>query len=88
MKKNFNHSEMLKKYLAFASLFAAGSTAQAQIIYTDFNPDVVLDPGSVYHLDLNNDNNFEYQFKAASSGIDPDGNKRQIKLLHDHAESV
>lgn len=51
MKKPFNLSSMLKKYSAFASLFAAGSTAQAQIIYTDLNPDIVLYPGSVFHLD-------------------------------------
>ena len=58
MKNNSTPSieNRLKKYSALAgSIVAATGAANAQIVYTDVNPDSVVDQvDSVYMLDLNN----------------------------------
>lgn len=42
--------------------------ADAQVIYTDIEPDVILGVGNNYSLDLNNDGNTDFRFKVATYG--------------------
>ncbi|HYV95202.1 MAG TPA: T9SS type A sorting domain-containing protein [Chitinophagales bacterium] len=58
--KNATLSKKLKQYSAMAGCLLAGSKlADAQIVYTDVNPDAVS-LNSVYSLDLNNDGLVDY----------------------------
>ncbi|MBL7882690.1 MAG: T9SS type A sorting domain-containing protein [Bacteroidia bacterium] len=57
MDKNSTLNKKLKSYSALAgTLIAAGSTADAQIVYTNVNPDVTLTLAgtATYNLDLDN----------------------------------
>lgn len=45
----------LSSYTAFAGAIVAGSAANAQVTYTDVNPDVVADSLNPYAIDFNND---------------------------------
>jgi hypothetical protein len=56
MKKNtpLNKSK-IASYTAFAGAVVAGSAVNAQVNYTDVNPDVVVDSLTPYSLDFNND---------------------------------
>jgi len=57
MEKNYTLNKKLKSYSALAgTLIAAGSSADAQIVYTNVNPDVTLTPAgtATYNLDLDN----------------------------------
>jgi hypothetical protein len=56
MKKitSLNKSK-LSSYTAFAGAIVAGSAANAQVTYTDVNPDVVADSLNPYAIDFNND---------------------------------
>jgi hypothetical protein len=45
----------LSSYTAFAGAIVAGSAANAQVTYTDVNPDVVADSLNPYVIDFNND---------------------------------
>src|SRR5262245_30117494 len=52
----------LKCYSALvSSIVAANYSAEAQIIYTDVNPDVVILPNNNYLLDMNNDGIMDYK---------------------------
>ena len=55
-------NKKLRSYSALASSFALAATqADAQIIYTDINPDsTVALGGSFYNLDLDNDGTFDF----------------------------
>ncbi len=57
MEKNYKSSrrEKLARYSAFAGAVATAAGAQAQIIYTDVNPDATFSTGNQYSLDINND---------------------------------
>jgi hypothetical protein len=55
-KKLLIDEKKLAGFTAMAGAVIAGSTADAQIVYTDVNPDVVVDTTSgIYDLDFNND---------------------------------
>lgn len=60
--------ERLKKYALSASALAgASATANAQIVYTDINPDdTVTGNGSFFALDLNNDNTPDFSIQVVS----------------------
>jgi hypothetical protein len=55
-------NKKIKTYSALAGSFALlSSGAEAQIIYTDVNPDsTTVIPGNFYNLDLNNDGTFDF----------------------------
>lgn len=55
-------NKKLKSYSALAgSIVAIGSQSDAQVVYTDINPDsTVTVGGSSYFLDLDNDGNFDF----------------------------
>ncbi|MGB3075256.1 MAG: T9SS type A sorting domain-containing protein [Chitinophagales bacterium] len=58
-----------------ASLLAISNIANAQIMYTDVNPDFVgTGNGASYDLDLNNDGTTDFQVNITSNGAD-------VKLL-------
>lgn len=61
MKKNVTLENRLKKYSALAGTFAIAGAADAQIIYTDVNPDVTITGNMVTHsVDMNNDGTIDY----------------------------
>jgi len=61
-----NKSSKLARYTAVAGAVIAGSNVNAQIVYTDLVPDVVLDTLSApYMLDFNNDASPDLVFAAA-----------------------
>jgi hypothetical protein len=56
MKKSTSlNKTKLSSYTAFAGAIVAGSAANAQVTYTDVNPDVVADSLNPYTIDFNND---------------------------------
>ena len=61
----------LKKYLALAGSVTVGVTsADAQVVYTDVNPDYLLSGNlNTYDLDLNNDGNSEFSLMTIDSLI-------------------
>jgi len=63
-KENSTLSQKLKQYAALvAPALAISGVVNAQSVYTDVNPDVVLNPsgsGDTYALDLNNDGTTDY----------------------------
>jgi hypothetical protein len=69
MKKSTTLSEKIKAYSALAgSVVALAPAANAQINYTDINPDSVFtNPGS-FDIDINNDavNDFQFNFSKTS----------------------
>jgi len=70
MKKSTTLSEKIKAYSALAgSVVALAPAANAQITYTDINPDSVFtNPGS-FDIDINNDavNDFQFNFSKTNS---------------------
>jgi hypothetical protein len=73
MKNTSTLNKKLKSYSALAgSVLAVGSTADAQVVYTDVNPDSVIAMNTFYELDLNNDGIKDFtlgQFSGTTSGI-------------------
>jgi len=67
MKKQLRHR--LKKYtLTAGAIVTGGAAAEAQIIYTDVDPDSnVIGPGNSYLLDLNNDGTDDFEIFVFSS---------------------
>jgi hypothetical protein len=62
MEKSTLHKK-LKSYSALAgTLIAAGTTAEAQIVYTDVSPDATVATGATYDLDLDNNSVVDFQF--------------------------
>ena len=61
---NSNDNPKIKKYLALAgSITSAVSAVNAQVVYTDINPDFLLTGNfNTYNLDLNNDSIFDFTF--------------------------
>lgn len=70
MKKDDVVKDKIKKYSVLAGAVLAGGAVNAQIQYTDIDPDVVVDPAnSPYMLDLNGDSVDDIQFAvSATSG--------------------
>lgn len=57
----------LKAYSLSASSIAAGLGANAQILYTDVNPDITIDMNnSIFELDLDNNNVPDFELQALS----------------------
>ncbi|MBC8045215.1 MAG: T9SS type A sorting domain-containing protein [Fimbriimonadaceae bacterium] len=61
----------LLAYSSATSLFLAFSQhADAQVIYTDIDPDIIVDaPAGIYNLDLDNDATIDFIFSASSVGL-------------------
>lgn len=73
MKKKSTLSKKLASYSALATVVLAGSkSSNAQILYTDLNPDDTVHVVGDYLLDLNNDGTIDFHFnlthKATVSG--------------------
>ena len=73
---NSNDNPKIKKYLALAGgISSAVSAANAQVVYTDINPDFLLTGNfNTYNLDLNNDSisdftftNIDYYYNSTST---------------------
>jgi hypothetical protein len=63
MKKTTINKSKLAGYTAAAGAVVAGSAVNAQIVYTDVNPDAVIDSLTApYQLDFNNDATPDLQF--------------------------
>lgn len=64
MKINSSLAKKLKAYSALAGVVAVAPMAvNAQIIYTNVEPDTVVNfPDGVYNLDLNNDGIIDFEF--------------------------
>jgi hypothetical protein len=68
--KNFTLSKKLKSYSALAgSMLAAGTAAEAQVVYTDVNPDLTVSAGGSYNLDLNNDGIVDFSLAQRSGTV-------------------
>lgn len=71
MKKELQ--KKLNAYAAAAGTIAAAGAANAQVVYTDINPDTVLHDSLIYNLDFDNNGQPEMRFETvsyqASSGI-------------------
>lgn len=70
---NSGMDEKVKKLLAYSSATTLFLTltdhAEAQIMFTDVDPDIVVEaPGGIYELDLNNDAVTDFIFSATSAG--------------------
>ena len=53
----------LKQYSLIAAAVVTGSTAQAEIIITDVDPDSTISPNAQpYFIDMNNDDENDYGF--------------------------
>jgi hypothetical protein len=74
--RNRGIEKKLKAYSALAAgILAMGGSADAQIIYTDIDPDKVIETGS-YMLDLNNDGKADFeinQINGSTSGTGSSG---------------
>ena len=71
MKKHKISSAQIGSYAAMAGLVLASDTIFSQIIYTDIDPDTVLDNHMMYYnLDLDNNGitDFAFEFAAGSIG--------------------
>jgi hypothetical protein len=67
LKKQTDKYSRLKNYLALtAGLVAISPLADAQIIYTDVDPDSVLTDNESFQLDINNDGIFDYTIRQGS----------------------
>ena len=97
MKKNYAFNRKLKSYSALAgTMAAAAGSANAQIIYTDVNPDVTINSGGVYNLDLNNDGILDYTLQQRSGtlysfiqydvvGVNPEFSLNEVDTLGNQA---
>lgn len=61
-----------------AATILAASNANAQIIYKDLIPDVVINPDQVFQIDLNNDSIYEFHISVDTFGIDPNGSNGEL----------
>lgn len=64
MKKELQ--KKLNAYAAAAGTIAAAGAANAQVIYTDINPDTVLHDSLIYNLDFDNNGQPELRFETVS----------------------
>src|SRR5690606_15925474 len=59
--------DKLRKYaLAAGAAVAGGHAADAQILYTDVDPDETFSGNTTYNLDLNNDGTTDFGIQAQS----------------------
>jgi len=68
-KSTFSVDNRLKSYSALAGTFVlAAASADAQVVYTDVNPDQTFGtPGDIYSLDLNNDFTTDFAIMVGSA---------------------
>lgn len=64
MKKELQ--KKLNAYAAAAGTIAAAGAANAQVVYTDINPDTVLHDSLIYNLDFDNNGQPELRFETVS----------------------
>ncbi|MCS6917020.1 MAG: T9SS type A sorting domain-containing protein [Chitinophagales bacterium] len=70
-QKNTRLLGRLKQYSALTVPLVAGAgLANGQVVYTDINPDVEIELGESFDLDLNNDGNVDFKLKVATYGPD------------------
>jgi hypothetical protein len=71
MEKTNTLEKRIKKYAALACGIAGVTSASAQVVYSDVNPDVVLTPSGTaqYSLDLNNDGAIDMVFSMSSNQL-------------------
>lgn len=63
-------NKKIKSYSALAgSLIAAGSSADAQVVYTNVNPDSTVNMSGFYNLDLNNDGITDFKLVQQSGTL-------------------
>ncbi|MFI5171537.1 MAG: T9SS type A sorting domain-containing protein [Chitinophagales bacterium] len=60
MKKHELRFQRLGKYTVFATAFLASQQADTQVVYTDVDPDVVLNPNEFGTIDLDNDGSLDF----------------------------
>jgi len=64
MNKNSTKlNKRIKSYSALAGTLVVGGVADAQVNYTDVNPDANVTTGNSYNLDLNNDATVDFVFQ-------------------------
>jgi hypothetical protein len=84
--KNSTLSRKLKSYSAVAgSLVAAGSSADAQVVYTDVSPDMSVSSGGFYNLDLNNDGTIDFRLEQRSGTVYSYFNYNAVGVLPESA---
>lgn len=67
MNKNSTKlNKRLKSYSAIAGTLVVGGVAEAQVNYTDVNPDANITTGNSYALDLNNDATVDFSIQAGA----------------------
>lgn len=70
MKNNLLLNSKLGAYTALACSFVAGQQAEAQMVYTNVDPDVLINSGENYDFDLDSDGNDDFGFtNVLYSGI-------------------
>ncbi len=60
----------LAAYSSAAAALCSMVPGQAQVVYHDFDPDVVINMGEAFALDLNNDGLIDFKFKVTTYGSD------------------
>ncbi len=87
MKKTTINKSKLAGYTAAAGAVVAGSAVNAQIVYTNVNPDVVIDSLTApYQLDFNNDATPDLQF--AVQNLIGSGSQSGIQFTYAGAGAV
>ncbi|MFI5171384.1 MAG: hypothetical protein ACHQFW_03290 [Chitinophagales bacterium] len=70
MKNKELLNQKLKSYAALTIAVIAAQPGNAQIIYTDVDPDQVINIGDMYEIDINNDADIDFKLIAIySSGL-------------------
>lgn len=71
MENATNEKNSISKYAAMAGAFIAGTSVNAQIIYTDVNPDAVVDANNPFTVDMdaNGVNDFEFTIQDINGGF-------------------
>lgn len=79
MKKSSTLSQKLISYSALVTaVLTGGKEVQAQIIYTDLDPDITSDVPDVFLLDLNNDGTTDFKFNLLFDSSNPGNQIRGI----------
>ena len=88
MISNTQIRSKLNNYAAFATAFLFTHNINAEIVYTDIEPDVTLDNDDYfYEIDIDNEgvNDFQFEIGNIANGIyilsaDINGKKHQVKV--------
>lgn len=71
MENSTKDKNSIGKYAAMAGAFIAGTSVNAQIVYTDVNPDAVVDANNPFTVDMdaNGVNDFEFTIQDINGGF-------------------